>query len=110
MYIPELPWVSLSFKTRCPSCKETIGGHIVKNRFTCPFCKTILNSNKNEVIKSAVIISAVLYITLFLVINFVSISEWPFIMVVLAGSFAPVLVGIGYFKMNFKICNEKNAL
>ena len=110
MYIPEIPLVNLTFKARCPSCNETIGGHIVKNRFTCPFCKTILISNKNEVTKSAVIIGAILYIVLFLAINFIAISAWPLVAVVLAGSVAPILVGIGYFKMKFKIANENNTL
>ena len=109
MYIPELPWVSLTFKACCPSCNETMGGHIVKNRFTCPFCKKILNSNINEVTKRATIIGVVLYLALFLVINFVSISEWPLIVVVVAGSFAPILAGIGYFKIKFKVSNENNA-
>jgi len=110
MIIPELPWISLSFKARCPSCNETIGGHIVKNRFKCPFCEVILKSNKNEVIKRALIIGVALYITLFLVINFVSIDGWPFVVVVVAGSFAPLLVGIGVFKMQFKVSKENNAL
>lgn len=110
MYIPEIPWLQLTFKARCPSCKETIGGHIVQSRFRCPFCEAILNSNKKETTKRAVVIGVVLYIVLFFVINFVSMSTWPQVAAVIAGSLAPILVGIGYFKINIKVVNEKKAL
>ena len=109
MLIPELPFINLSFKARCPACAEKMGGHLVRDRFTCPFCHSILKSNKKETINTAVIIAIVLYLLFALAINFISMKDWILFMTMIAASFAPILIGYTYFKMYFKVVQERSS-
>ena len=109
MFIPELPIFNLSFKVRCPACAEKMGGHIVRDRFLCPFCKKILRSNKKETINKAVIIAIILYLLFALAINFISMKEWELLATMIAASFTPILAGYTYFKIYFKVTQERGT-
>lgn len=99
--LPEMPVFDLSFRARCPVCRTTIGGHLVKEKFTCPSCDRGLRSNKTAARRKAMILSLVLT-------GFVFLSSTHQVLLYLAAAFLPAIFGLFSFKAWLRISVRSN--
>ena len=112
MIIPEIPLINLILvtKVQCPACAETIGSHLVKKRFSCPFCNQTLVSNKEKILNKAIVSAIILYVAFVLIINFASLNNWALFIFMLSGGITPILVGFAYYKIKLKVNKDGDVL
>jgi endogenous inhibitor of DNA gyrase (YacG/DUF329 family) len=103
MYIPELPFLAMSFKAKCPECGSLIGGHIVKEKFTCPFCGVHLVSNKQRAFYEACSLAVLVYALLAVLANYSAISVTWRPLAMLGAGLGPIVVGWGYFRLRLRV-------
>ncbi len=101
--LPEVPWIDLTCKGKCPECGHNIGSHIIKESFCCPTCDIALSSNKKDVKNRAILSGAVFYAVSTVAINVVTLSATALTVGVIVTSFGALAVGYGYFRFKFKI-------
>lgn len=107
--IPEVPMVDLNFKEKCPNCRGFLGGWIVKDRFSCPSCSTLLESNQRHATKVSLTVAVVLYLAFAAALNVFNLGTGTKGVLFASGSILPMLVSYVTFKRILKIKVQRNV-
>jgi len=103
MFIPEIPLIDLRYRAECPVCRETMGGHLVRDAFSCPFCRTRLVSNRTRAGKQALLLAIVLYLVSLALYNLVDMHEVGWLILAIVANIGAVVFSYLLFKLRLKI-------